>query len=121
MPKLENMEMVADTLELRDMLESDEKMDGFYILTNNLYLYGASSIFYSGLMEDFSHFFGISKIYVIPSSINEAILIPDDGTISPTELKETLVLVNDCITNQNERLSDEIYCYCNKTKKLFIV
>lgn len=121
MPQLECIDAVIDNLDLRGALDSDEKMKDFYILTNKLYLYGASCIFYPDLMEDLSHFFGNCSLYVIPSSINEAILMPDYGIVSKRELEELLMMLNDSITDNEERLSDDIFYYCHKTNQLSIV
>ena len=48
---------------------------------------------------------------VLPSSVHELILLPDNGSLDYNELQQTVVEVNNNIVKQEDKLSDHVYKY----------
>ncbi len=97
--------------------EADEiKM---YILSNNSNLNGTSALLYPNVLHDFavSH---QSNLYILPSSIHEVILIPENRELSKEYLCQMVVDVNQTQVPIEEVLSNEVYYYDYQTKELSI-
>ena len=81
-----------------------------FILTNNKGINGSAAILYPECLKD------IGKItetgmYIIPSSIHELLIIPDDGQLSADGLKKMVEEVNTSCVAAEEVLSDMVYYY----------
>ena len=61
-----------------------------------------------------------SSYFILPSSIHETILVPDSGLYTPRELQEMVKSVNHTQMDPRETLSDSVYYYDRKIKKLSI-
>lgn len=93
-----------------------EKM---YIITNESKQYGAVDVFVGIGMEEF---IGQKEMdfYILPSSIHEAILVPDTEDLSPKILSGFVAQVNGTEVPEDEKLSDNVYYYDHKTKEVQI-
>lgn len=76
---------------------------------------GAGVLAYPDFMEQGAAKLG-GDFFVLPSSIHEVILLPDDGQISPAELKTMVMEVNASEVMPEEQLSDNVYYYDSKEK-----
>lgn len=109
-----------DTREYREMEEAfrdPEYADFMYVLTHKNGYFGAVSMCDDRIMEKFSkdcH----GSFYILPSSIHELILIPDRGIHQKDELKCMVEEVNAGCVMDEERLSDNVYYYDAKLKKV---
>ena len=56
-----------------------------YVLSNELKLNGASVLFYTDAASGFSKDMGCN-IYILPSSIHEVLLIPENPLVDPQQL-----------------------------------
>lgn len=91
-----------------------------YVLTNANNINGAVGILGEGALEQASEVIG-RNIMVIPSSINEMILVPDDGTEDFADKVALMVKeINDTQLLEQEVLSYHVYRYDMKQKKLEI-
>lgn len=119
---LENTERdfppVMDTLMNRivklrygDSAGFEEEKPQIYVLTNAKIYLGAAVILYPGLLEKAAGRIGQSY-YLIPSSIHEILLIPEDEMIDTDAMQEIVHGVNksDFIV-RGEVLSDHVYYY----------
>lgn len=90
-----------------------------YILTNEEKYYGAAVILYPHVLK---HIAKILKknFYILPSSVHECILVPDQGQYSRIELKKMVKEVNDSQVEDEEILSYEIYYYDSKKEALMM-
>lgn len=88
------------------------------IVTNKTNTNGAAAIFYSGLMDEISEQIGGDYI-VLPSSVNEVIIIPDSGNYKA--LRKMVEDINESSVDPEERLSDSVYKYDAEHKSFFIV
>ena len=71
---------------------------------------GASVIQYPGFMEQAAETMG-GDFFVLPSSIHEVLLIPDDGKANFQELETMVQEINQSQVAPKERLSDHVYHY----------
>lgn len=89
-----------------------------YILTNQQFTNGATSILYAKeqiaqLAEETG-----CNYYIIPSSMNEVLLCPDDGSVEPDMLQRTAMEVNEFVVRDHEFLSNSIYKYDKDSKEI---
>jgi len=80
------------------------------VLTNDQALYGAGALFYPGQLDTIASQIG-SDYFVIPSSIHEVLILPDDGTIDRHAIESMIQEVNMTAVAPEERLSDHAYHY----------
>ncbi len=79
------------------------------ILSNQKKCNGAACILYPGVLEELAGKRG--NLFIIPSSIHETILLPDDETILAGDLKKMIHEVNTTQVSPDEVLSDSLYYY----------
>lgn len=78
---------------------------------------GASVIQYPGFMEQAAEQVG-GDLFVLPSSIHEVLLIPDDGKADFHDLEAMVQTINEAQVAPEERLSDHVYHY-DKADRVF--
>lgn len=81
-----------------------------YILSNNTGVNGATSILYGGVLKSIADRFG-SDLIIIPSSINEVLILKADGEFSISDVTEMVKEVNAEEVAPEEVLSDHAYQY----------
>lgn len=94
---------------LSDILEVIQPAgDGdLYLLTNESALYGAAVALYPGILQEASRCLGES-FFVLPSSIHEMILLPDNGE-DAKELLQIVKEINHTQVAEEEVLTDSVY------------
>lgn len=99
------------------LLEMHVKKDetGMYVLSNFSRMYGASAILYEGVLETCAKQLG-SNLYILPSSVHEVILIPDEGQVTKEKLEQMVREVNATQVEAQELLSDYVYYYSVETR-----
>lgn len=115
---------------LRDMMEFRKHDAGkelqwakdipMMVLTNPRKIYGAVCMLYPGLLERLARKEGKS-LYILPSSVHEVILLPDDGGESPRELQRMIQEVNREHVAPEEVLSDNLYYFDLNEKQVKII
>jgi len=81
-----------------------------YVLTNQRNINGATSIIYKDILNRIAKVIG-EGYYILPSSINEVIIVPDNEMFEKADLLDMVRSVNiECVA-QNEILSDRVYHY----------
>lgn len=78
---------------------------------------GASVIQYPGFLEQAAERIG-KDFFILPSSIHEVLLVPDDGILDFHELAEMVQSINEAQVTPAERLSDNVYHY-DKMDRVF--
>lgn len=82
--------------------------DAPYILTNSKGVNGASVMLYPDCLKEIGDLTG-NDLYILPSSIHEVLIVPDDGAINPKELESMVNEVNrNCVIHE-EILSNNVY------------
>ena len=95
----------------------DIGMIPIYILTNQEKLNGASVSVQEGVLEKVAELLGIN-FYVLPSSIHELLILPDNGSMQLSELEAMVREVNATQVAPEDRLSDKVQYYDRETKLL---
>lgn len=90
-----------------------EKRYNMYVCSNTERCYGAAALMNRDLLTGFAA--GKGSFFAIPSSIHEAILIPKTEPVTAAELQELLREINEVLEDDQEYLSDQIYCYDGET------
>lgn len=93
-----------------DELLADVTGTRLIILTNERGQSGATVILYAGVPEKLYQRIG-ANYYLIPSSVHEFIIVPDDGQIGGGELLKMLLEINETEVAPEEVLSDHIYYF----------
>ncbi len=114
-------DMIFDLLGSRDD-EKEEMKDELYgtgavkmyVLTNHDKFYGDSLILYPDLLSEIRKNCK-TDFYLLPSSVHEFIIIPDDGVVDRQELKELVRSVNQSSVGDEDYLSDNVYLYKDST------
>ena len=82
-----------------------------YVLTNKYKLWGAAAFLYPGVLKAAAKRFG-KNLIILPSSVHETILIPQDNMPEFGDLAEMVKNINDHDVLPEEVLSDSVYRYC---------
>lgn len=81
-----------------------------YVLSHQHGLYGAVAMLYPGMLKEAAEEIG-SDLVVLPSSVNEVLLLPYEEGISLHDLRHLVQFVNRTEVPEEERLSDNVYVY----------
>ena len=91
--------------------------DNMYVLSNTSGINGATSLFYPDLQEKIADTLGCDY-YVLPSSVHEMLIVPDNGRMSQQELAAMVKDVNETQVAPNEVLTNNVYHYDKDAKEL---
>lgn len=92
-----------------------------YILTNRRKFYGAAQILNRKALEKAAGMAG-QGFFILPSSVHEAILVPEGETDAcPEDLAAMVHEVNEAEVPEEEYLSGHVYHYCATDGKITIV
>lgn len=89
------------------------------VLTNSRRYLGASCMLYRGLLAEFAGKLG-KNFYILPSSVHEVILLPEDKVKDSGNLLQMVMEVNQTQLAPEEVLSDAVYYYDRKSGKISI-
>lgn len=105
--------LMSDILRENSVLDLDDlcvpEEAELFVVSNRHSAYGASVAFYPGFLESIGKALG-TDFYVLPSSINELILLRDLGQ-NPLELLQIVKTVNRTEIQPEEVLADAVYYY----------
>lgn len=88
-----------------------------YVLTNQSKTDGAGVIARDGVLDKIGELIG-SDFYILPSSIHELLIIPDDGQTQVKELENMVQEVNATQVAPEDLLSDKVQHYDRTAKSL---
>ena len=99
-----------------DALKSSEKtmpveltdMGPFTCVANKMKMYGASALFYEGVLDELCRTYG-DELYIIPSSVHEMLVLPALG--DPDYIRETIANVNLSLVSKEDFLSNSLFYY----------
>lgn len=89
------------------------------VLSNEKGINGAACLMYPGVLQRLEEAMN-GSFYVLPSSIHELIVVPDNG-MSAVNLCEMVYCINRTQLPQEDVLSDTVYHYSEETKELIVV
>ena len=87
-----------------------KKNPSLWLLTNEELFGGAGLIASAPALQMAKNEIG-GNFFILPSSVHELLLIPDNEDIDPTTMKEIVESVNETAVKPVEKLSDSIYYY----------
>ena len=105
--------------DMTSIFGTDEFEIPMLVLTNNKKQYGASCILYNEILDDIAGKED-TNFYIIPSSIHEVIIVPDNNDMCPDVLGTMIHEVNTTHVKTEEVLSDSLYYYDKAAKSLYI-
>ncbi len=97
-------------------LEASEPAN-MYVLTNQKRIQGAAVLLYPELLEDIARKMG-NGFYIIPSSVHEVILVPFHKEADVDSIKNMIHEVNNTQVEPEDVLSDSLYAYDLKDKRI---
>lgn len=103
--------------EMLDMEVEDDGEEFMYVLSNEVRSFGAACLAYEGVTEMVAEELG-ENYYVIPSSVHEVIIVPESKAPDKYEMEETVAEINETQVEAEEVLSDRVYFYSIKEKRL---
>lgn len=123
-------EMLGDTpdSEMREFLEEvfseqfeaiEEPAIPMYVLSNNHLNNGAAVLFYPEVKEIIAEELQ-GNYFVLPSSVHETLIVPDNGNMDYEELKDIVNLVNCTEVADEDILTGEVYYFDKGTGILMI-
>ena len=100
---------------VQEMKAEQEMQAPLTVVSNQTMANGAAAFFYPGVMEQIGKFVG-GDYYVLPSSVHDVIILPDNRQIDALELSLMVSDINRNEVEPEDRLTDEVYHYCVKQK-----
>ena len=95
-------------------------LPGFYMITNDLNIFGANGILYKDIVAKEAKKLG-TDIYLIPSSMHEFLIQPVSDTLKPKDLKEVIKNANENVIDPEDYLSDSLYIYRLETDTVEVI
>ena len=95
-------------------------LSGFYMITNDLNIFGANGILYKDIVAKEAKKLG-TDVYLIPSSIHEFLIQPVSNTLKPKDLKEVIKDANENVIDPEDYLSDSLYIYRLETDTVEVI
>ena len=106
---------------LADMVKEDIPDNGWYVLSNENFEYGAAVLFYPDTLKQIADKWD-SDLYIIPDCVHQVLICSDDVIgENVAECRETLVRMNEEELASDEVLSGNIYKYDRAEDQLGIV
>ena len=93
-----------------DLLDFDSQKPTLYVLSNVKQINGAGCLLYDVCLKNFADSQN-SDIVILPSSLHETILVPDDGQLDYGELRKMVSEINESDVPEEDVLSDRVYKY----------
>lgn len=90
---------------------------GIYVLTTEDRMFGAAALLQDGIMERVAGVLD-ADYYVVPLSIHEVLIQPDNGEVNWRDIEEIIQIMNQTVVPPNDRLSDTVYRFDSMTGEL---
>lgn len=81
-----------------------------YVLSNESMVNAASGMIFTEKLKEFADL-KEANLYILPSSVHEVLLIPDNGNVETERLEEMVYEVNNTQVAPEEVLSDRVYYF----------
>lgn len=96
---------------------ADEGAPSMAVFTNRSRFYGAAGLLLPGMLEEYAKKMG-SSLFLIPSSVHELLLIPDDGRLPAKALDQMVKDVNREEVLPMDQLSGHVYYYDRESRQV---
>lgn len=91
--------------------------DLMYVMSNRIKSFGAATILYEGSLDMIAEYLQ-DNFFVLPSSIHEVIIVPEEFGVSHADLSEMVADINRTQVDDEEVLADHAYFYDREEKVL---
>ena len=98
---------------LQETLQESSEMPTFFVVTNTDRIDGAGVIFYPEFMDNMGELLG-NDFFILPSSIHQMLILPDDGQVDAEMLRDMVKEVNATQVAPAERLTNDVYHFDTK-------
>ncbi|MEG0794123.1 MAG: DUF5688 family protein [Acetivibrio sp.] len=115
--EFKTMKTVLEEMLTLNIAEDTE--DYMYVLSNPMKNFGACCILYDGILEKIGNRLG-GNYYILPSSVHEVIIIPENQSPGKKELRIMITEINETQVAEEEILSNVPYYYVREKKQLFL-
>lgn len=88
------------------------------VLTNSHSFWGSSEVLNEVAMEDAASRLHSKRLYVIPSSVHEVLLFPEEGGVSATQFNDLIDHVNQTEVEPRDRLASRAMLYDSRSHRL---
>lgn len=105
---------------LDQLLSEEENLSPLYVLSNQAGIYGACCMLYQNALKNFADSLG-DDLIIIPSSIHEVLLTPNEGGLSYDYLNSMVANINRSEVPAEDQLSDHIYLYTREDDRIRII
>lgn len=113
----DGMKSFLEALFEEGMADMEQDAPPMYVLTNESKLNGAAVLFYPEIQEKIAEQLG-GDYFVLPSSVHEVLIVPDQGILEYQELKGMVNDVNNTQVPPDEVLTGEVYSYDKESRQL---
>ena len=106
--------------EPENYLETGETpQESLMVLTTGDGRLGASALYYPGMKEKLGEIIG-GDYYVLPSSVHEVLIMPDNGQMTPMELAKMVKEINETQVAPQDRLCNKVFRFHSDTQELAV-
>ena len=98
---------------LQESIRESAQMPSFFVVTNQQRIDGAGVLFYPEVMDNLGELLG-QDYFILPSSIHQMLVLPDNGEVSADELRMMVTEVNATQVAPAERLTNDVYHFDTK-------
>lgn len=119
----EVMENILDVLSCQNSpqtVEEEQPVLSVYVLTNKTRAYGASALLYGNALKRMAEKWN-TDILILPSSLHEVLILPDDYGKDYKGFRSMVEEVNRDVVGPESYLSSNVYRYSRKTGEISIV
>lgn len=120
-PRLYRMDDILSLPEWDNMLETESSRQAgpipMYVLTNRNRIDGAGAIAFDGVLDKVGELLG-KNFYLLPSSVHEMVILPDDGVERTKDFEKMVREINAEMVSPYEQLSEKVQYYDRETKTL---
>ncbi len=103
-----------------DLLNSEKRgEDSILVLGHESTEFGAVALYYPGIKEKISEIVG-GDYFILPSSVHELLVVPDNGAYSSSQLMDMVMSVNSTELLPQDRLADRVLLYRSDLKMLTV-
>ena len=85
------------------------KIIPMFVITNIVKSYGASAILNHSALAEFAKKLEVNSLIVMPSSVHEMIIVPNDGKVTVNDASTMVKEINATKVSPEERLTDRAY------------
>ena len=103
-------EVMAEMMGMPVEMMPQDMAPPMYVATNEDKVQGAAVMFYPNFMDQAAKELG-GDVFVLPSSVHEVLILPDDGNMSVGELRDMVTTINATEVSAQDRLADSVYHY----------